>query len=52
MKDIYEIAAASDALMVARGDLWAELRNPWSLPGVSKETPNTIAYFLDTIGNL
>ncbi len=29
---IDEIAAVSDALMVARGDLWAELPNPWELP--------------------
>ncbi len=29
---IREVAAVSDALMVARGDLWAELPNPWELP--------------------
>ncbi|MBL4843932.1 MAG: hypothetical protein JKY65_00280 [Planctomycetes bacterium] len=33
--EIDEIAAQCDALMVARGDLWAELENPWSLPRVT-----------------
>jgi len=32
---IDDIAAVSDALMVARGDLWAELRNPWELPRIT-----------------
>jgi pyruvate kinase len=34
---IDEIAAVSDALMVARGDLWAELKNPWALPRVTTQ---------------
>lgn len=37
VEHIEEIAAASDALMVARGDLWAELRNPWVLPRVTTQ---------------
>jgi pyruvate kinase len=32
---IDDVAASSDALMVARGDLWAELANPWQLPRVT-----------------
>jgi len=32
---IDEVAAHSEALMVARGDLWAELANPWALPRVT-----------------
>lgn len=32
---IDDIASVSDALMVARGDLWAELANPWELPRVT-----------------
>ena len=30
-----DIAANCEALMVARGDLWAELENPWQLPRVT-----------------
>ncbi|KAL5493983.1 hypothetical protein EMCRGX_G015244 [Ephydatia muelleri] len=35
VENINAIASVSDALMVARGDLWAELENPWSLPSVT-----------------
>jgi pyruvate kinase len=35
VENIEAIARESDALMVARGDLWAELDNPWSLPRVT-----------------
>jgi pyruvate kinase len=32
---IDDVAGCCDALMVARGDLWAELENPWTLPRVT-----------------
>jgi pyruvate kinase len=31
------IASECEALMVARGDLWAELANPWALPRVTTQ---------------
>ena len=34
------IAAVSDALMVARGDLWCELRDMWTLPMVTCDIIN------------
>jgi len=33
--NIDSVAAVSDSLMVARGDLWAELLNPWEMPVVT-----------------
>eukprot|EP01006_Ploeotia_vitrea_P028105 TRINITY_DN60848_c0_g1_i1.p1 TRINITY_DN60848_c0_g1~~TRINITY_DN60848_c0_g1_i1.p1 ORF type:complete len:502 (+),score=50.60 TRINITY_DN60848_c0_g1_i1:68-1573(+) len=30
--NITEIAGISDALMVARGDLWSEVKDPWAMP--------------------
>jgi pyruvate kinase len=32
---IKDVAKHCDALMVARGDLWAELANPWEIPRVT-----------------
>lgn len=37
VEHIDAIAARCDALMVARGDLWAELKNPWALPRVTTQ---------------
>ncbi len=34
--NIEEISQNSDSLMVARGDLWCELNDSWSLPRVTK----------------
>jgi len=35
VNEIDSIAAVSDSLMVARGDLWCELSNSWSLPRIT-----------------
>lgn len=35
VEDIDNISLASDSLMVARGDLWCELDDPWTLPAVT-----------------
>ena len=35
--NIISIAQESDSLMIARGDLWCELSNAWSLPRVTLE---------------
>eukprot|EP01098_Paradermamoeba_levis_P008415 TRINITY_DN3489_c1_g8_i1.p1 TRINITY_DN3489_c1_g8~~TRINITY_DN3489_c1_g8_i1.p1 ORF type:complete len:540 (-),score=199.59 TRINITY_DN3489_c1_g8_i1:106-1611(-) len=39
--NIIDITSVSDALMVARGDLWAELVNPWTLPQITTKITQT-----------